>query len=181
MGINFFCFSSAAADILSWLHSQRTIVFVLFWARALASSNLSRPVLFPEKKKHSWASIFCSGTFLFNLKSSRPCRSIFSSSTKAWNSATFFYSNARNPVFHLRSIFLCSRFILARSFPANGTGCKNRRTRVIYYLLLLLLLSALIRFPLTSSLRSLWRDLLIRFLHCLGAWLLFVGWRHCRV
>ena len=45
MGINFFCSSSAAADILSWLHSQRTIVFVLFWARALASSNLSRLLL----------------------------------------------------------------------------------------------------------------------------------------
>ena len=158
-GNYFFCSSSAAADILSWLHSQRTIVFVLFWARALASSNLSRlvlsqvqtypgscsrklkliqaralassylsrPVLFSEKKKALLSLNFLFRNIFVQLEklSALPIYFlIFDESVKFSN--FFFTRMQENPVFHLRPIFLCSRFILARSFPANGTGCRKK-------------------------------------------------------
>ena len=108
----------------------------LIQARALASSNLSRLLLsqaqtYPgpsssqKRKKHSWASIFCSGTFLFNLKSSRPCRSIFSSSTKAWNSATFFLLECKKSSFSSSINFSLFAIYFGAKFSGKRHGLQK--------------------------------------------------------
>ena len=154
----------------------------LIQARALASSYLSRPVLFSEKKKALLSLNFLFRNIFVQLEklSALPIYFlIFDESVKFSN---FFLLECKKSSFSSSINFSQFAIFFGAKFSGKRHGLqKNRRTRVIYYLLVLLLLSALIRFPLTSSLRSLWRDLLIRFLHCLGAWLLFVGWRHCRV